>query len=513
MGGTSQPTLVSGKRSQALEERRAAYERLLFIACFVWPPFGVLDVLGARLEHHEQSVPALVTLRVIGAVLLVVAYGAVRWGALSDRALTLLDVSTSVLLGTFVSIIGIEHGGIGSRDFAGIMLLVTARTAMVPSSWQRALPTAGAAALTWPAVMVLESLFVPDVRAQWHTAHGVGDFVYGALFILGALALSTAGSHALWRARQQVSHSRRLGNYVLKMRIGAGGNGDVWIARQEALGRDVALKVLKERGAVGEEKIRRFEREARAAASLTHPNTIRIFEFGASDEGVLFIAMELLEGLDVDALVEVAGPLPPARAVRLARQACASLSEAHVKGIVHRDIKPANFFVTHAGDEYDFLKLLDFGVARVNEQGQNPSLTETGILFGTPAYMSPEVCAGERASTRSDIYSLGAVLYFMLTGAQLFPDRTFAETVMSHISKTPERPSVRLGVPLPEGLEQIVMKCLEKRRDDRFRSVRELDEALADCADVGGWGRDEARTWWTGARTRGSVTMRVRGAA
>ena len=130
--------------------------------------------------------------------------------------------------------------------------------------------------------------------------------------------------------------------------------------------------------------------------------------------------MELLDGLDVDALVEVAGPLPPARAVKLVRQACASLAEAHVKQIVHRDIKPANFFVTHAGEEYDFLKLLDFGVARVVE-GDRPSLTETGILFGTPAYMSPEVCAGERASTRSDIYSLGAVLYYMLTGHAALP--------------------------------------------------------------------------------------------
>jgi serine/threonine protein kinase len=247
------------------------------------------------------------------------------------------------------------------------------------------------------------------------------------------------------------------------MRIGSGGNGDVWVARQEALKRDVALKVLKDTGEIGDEKIRRFEREARAAASLAHPNTIRIFEFGASDDGVLFIAMELLEGLDVEALVEVAGPLPPARAVKLVRQACASLAEAHVAGIVHRDIKPGNLFVTHAGDEYDFVKLLDFGVARISE-GDQPSLTETGILFGTPAYMPPEVCAGERASTRSDIYSLGAVLYFMLTGTPLFPDRTFAETVMSHISKTPDTPSGRLGKSLPEKLDLIVMKCLEKKR-------------------------------------------------
>jgi serine/threonine-protein kinase len=509
MGETPQPTIVSGRKTQAVEERRASYERLLAIACFVWPPFGVLDVLGAKLWHHDQSVPALVTLRAIGTVLLVVAYGGVRWGSLGARALTLLDVSTCVLLGVFISIIGVEHGGIASVDFAGIILLVVARTALVPSHWLRAAATAGVAALTWPAVIAFESIFVPELRGQW-AGHAAGDFTYGSLFILGALALCTAGSHAQWRARLQVHEARRLGNYRLKMRIGSGGNGDVWIARQEALARDVALKVLKERGALDEEKIRRFEREARAAASLAHPNTIRIFEFGASDDGVLFIAMELLDGLDLDALVEVAGPLPPSRAVKLVRQACASLAEAHVKGIVHRDIKPANLFVTHVGEEYDFIKLLDFGVARVVE-GQQPSLTETGILFGTPAYMPPEVCAGERASTRSDIYSLGAVLYFMLTGTPLFPDRTFAETVMSHISRTPEPPSVRLGKELPQGLEVAVMRCLQKKREDRFRSVRELDEALGAIQGLGEWTRGEARAWWTGAKQ--SVTMRVRGAA
>ncbi|HEY1694221.1 MAG TPA: serine/threonine-protein kinase [Polyangiaceae bacterium] len=510
MGEAGHPTLVSDRRAQLVEERRAAYERLLFVACFVWPPFGVLDVLGARIWHHDASVPALVTLRLIGSVLLVVAYGAVRWGGLGAGALTTLDVSINALLGIFISIIGVEHGGLDSRDFAGIILVVVARSGMVPSHWLRALLCAAACALMWPAVIAIESAFVPDLRAQWANPRSMGDFVYGMLFIAGALALCTAASNAQWKARLQVHHARRLGNYRLKMRIGSGGNGDVWIARQEALGRDVALKVLRERGELSEEKIRRFEREARAAASLTHPNTIRIYEFGASDEGVLFIAMELLDGLDVDALVEVAGPLPAARATKLVRQACASLAEAHVKKIVHRDIKPANFFVTQAGEDYDFIKLLDFGVARVTE-AQNPSLTETGILFGTPAYMSPEVCAGERASTRSDVYSLGAVLYYMLTGTQLFPDRTFAETVMSHISRTPELPSTRLGKPLPEGLELIVMKCLQKKREDRFRSVRELDEALSGVKDLGEWTKEDARSWWTGARP--SVALRARGAA
>jgi serine/threonine-protein kinase len=391
----------------------------------------------------------------------------------------------------------------------GILLVAVTRASLMPSHWRRAATVTMACAATWPATLALASLRMPEVRAQWSSSTALGDFAYGMLFTLGAIAICSAGSHMLWAARQQVHEARRLGNYRLKMRIGGGGNGDVWVARQDPLGRDVALKVLKDRGQLDEEKIRRFEREARAAASLRHPNTIRIIEFGASDDGVLFIAMELLDGLDIDALVEVAGALPPARVIKLARQACASLLEAHSAGIVHRDIKPGNFFVTHVGEDYDFLKLLDFGVAHVGEGG--PSLTDSGILFGTPAYMPPEVCSGERASTRSDLYSLGAVIYFMLTGTPLFPDKTFAETVMSHISRMPDLPSARLGKPLPQRLEKAVMRCLEKRRQDRYRSVSELDAELAACEDAGQWTREDAQAFWRGARP--SVTMRVRGAA
>jgi len=512
MGGHGDPTLTlaSERRAQTLEERKASFERLFYIGMFAWPPFAVLDLLGAMLWHEQRAIPALMTVRVIGEVIVVVLYASVKWGNLTPRALTLLDYVAWLLAGGFVAVMGVELGGLTSKVFAGIMLMVVARAALIPSHWLRAATSAGMAMLAWPLVLGLAGLFIPEVAAQWRSPHAVGELAYGVLFILGALGLCSAGSHMLWKARSQVREARRLGSYRLKVRIGSGGNGDVWIARQDALQRDVALKVLKEKGELNEEKIRRFEREARSAASLTHPNTIRIFEFGASDDGVLFIAMELLEGLDVDALVEVAGPLPAGRAVKLVRQACASLAEAHVKKIVHRDIKPGNLFVTHAADEYDFVKLLDFGVAHLAE-ADGQSLTETGILFGTPAYMPPEVCNGERASTRSDIYSLGAVLYFMLTGTSLFPDKTFAETVMAHINRVPDLPSVRLGAPLPQGLDEIVMKCLEKTRDARFRSAKELDEALAALTDLGEWSRDDARAWWTGARS--SLAIRIRGAA
>lgn len=512
MGGPGDPTLTlaSERRWQTFEERRASFERLFLIGCFAWPPFVVVDLLGAELGSLQRTIPTLLLVRALGEVITVSLYAVIRWGHLTPRGLTVIDYVAFALAGFFLSAIGVEMGGLSSRNFAGIMLIVVARAALIPSHWLRAATAAGMTAVMWPLVLAVAGLLMPEIAAQWHSPRALGDLAYGFLFILGTLGLCSAGSHMLWKARTQVHEARRLGSYRLKMRIGSGGNGDVWVARQDVLQRDVALKVLKDKGGVDEEKVRRFEREARAAASLTHPNTIRIFEFGASDDGVLFIAMELLEGLDVEALVEVAGPLPPARAVKLIRQACASLAEAHVKQIVHRDIKPGNLFVTHAGDDFDFVKLLDFGVARLGETN-GVSLTETGIMFGTPAYMPPEVCNGERATTRSDIYSLGAVLYFMLTGTQLFPDRTFAETVMSHISRIPETPSVRLGSPVSPGLEAVVMKCLEKKREARFRSVKELDEALAALDDLGEWTREDARAWWTGARS--SLALRVRGAA
>src|SRR5207302_718464 len=158
-------------------------------------------------------------------------------------------------------------------------------------------------------------------------------------------------------------------------------------------------------------------------------------------------------------LVSTRGPLPPARVIYLARQACGSLTEAHARGILHRDIKPANLFVAKVGKNYDVLKLLDFGVARVTETGTDAKLTATGKLTGTPAYMSPEICGGDaKIDQRSDVYSLGAVLYYMATGTELFPKRTFGEVVMMHISRDPERPSTRVGTPLPADLERVIMK-------------------------------------------------------
>jgi eukaryotic-like serine/threonine-protein kinase len=503
-------TLVSARRVQELEERRSAMSRLALVSVIAWPMFLVPDLLAAFTTGHRDAVAIICAVRAIGWVTLIAGYFVLkRVEELSPAWLTTLDVGGTAVLGTIVAIAGVTVGGLNSPLGIDVLAIAFIRATLLPSHWTRALGVASVAAFAWPVVMGAAAFFVPFIRAQWGSSADLGAFAHDFIVTLGSIAIGSTGSHLAWASRRQVLEARKLGNYRLKARIGGGGSGDVWLARQDPLGRSVALKVLKERGASDDESIRRFEREARAASQLKHPNTIRIFDFGASDDGVLYIAMELLEGLDLDTLVELSGPLPLERVIHLARQACGSLAEAHDAGIIHRDIKPANLFVTHAGDDEDFLKLLDFGVARLAETPSGASsLTESGILFGTPAYMSPEVCSGEPADARSDIYSLGAVLYYMLTGTPLFPNRSFGDTVMSHVSKVPDRPSMRLGAPVPADLEAVIMRCLEKWRDARFTNVRALDAELAACADAGKWTREDAQAFWRNARS--SLQLRAR---
>jgi serine/threonine-protein kinase len=217
-------------------------------------------------------------------------------------------------------------------------------------------------------------------------------------------------------------------------------------------------------------------------SSLHDPHTIRVFDYGASDDGVAYIAMELLHGEDLGSLVAREGPLDPARCARLGRQVCASLAEAHARGIVHRDVKPENLFVTRAADGTELLKVLDFGIAKVSDASLDATLTQGGWVGGTPAYMAPEVCEGGVADPRSDLYSLGAVLYFMLTGAPPFADASPSGVMVAHVRQEVVPPSRRAPHPVPPPLEAAILRCLAKRPQDRHADARELDESLAAVA-------------------------------
>ncbi len=410
--------------------------------------------------------------RRVGAVPPLIGWLLTRKKAPVTALSTVLEVSTFSGLAFCLAMRALAYGGLDSRLVQGISLLLMVQTLAVPSRWQRmALPVA----VTWstyPLTMLVAALYSPAIASQWHSAPAQG-FAVDYLIVAGFAVGGVIGAHIIWSMRRQLYYARRLGRYRLKARIGHGGTSEVWLAWDDALRRDVALKILDRTASIDAITITRFEREAMAASGLQSPHTIRVFDFGASDDGVWFMAMEHLEGMDLATLVEEMGPLPVARVIRFARQACAALSEAHDAGVVHRDVKPDNLFVCRMGDEADFLKVLDFGIAKI-EGSEEASVTRSGWVHGTPSYMSPEACNGTRVDARSDIYSVGAVLYFLLTGAPPFQAATGAAVMLAHVSEEPELPSTK-GVRVPRDLERVVMKCLDKDPDARFQSARELD--------------------------------------
>jgi serine/threonine-protein kinase len=252
--------------------------------------------------------------------------------------------------------------------------------------------------------------------------------------------------------------------------------------------------------------LRRFEHEARATASLESPHTISLYDFGVADDGVFYYVMELLEGLDLESIVETYGPIPEARAVYLIEQACRSLEEAHQRGMIHRDVKPANIYVCKVGVEYDFVKVLDFGLV-ISEPGAAEPLTRLtaeGFTSGTPAYMAPEMAAsGAKVDARADLYGLGCVAYFILTGQLVFDSPSPMKLIADHLTERPIPPSARKNAPnVSSDVEAIVLQCLEKDPRQRPESARDLAERLRASSVWGRWTERDAKTWWS-ERVRG----------
>ncbi len=295
-------------------------------------------------------------------------------------------------------------------------------------------------------------------------------------------------------------------SYELLERIGQGGMGEVWRARHKMLGREVAVKLIRPEALAdrGDERgritLRRFEKEARATAALRSPHTIELYDFGLTDDGTFFYAMELLEGYDLQTLVELHGPLPAARVVHLLRQVCESLAEAHHRGLVHRDVKPANVFTCRLGLEVDFVKVLDFGLVKGSASGEGSSdtnLTMDGAVPGSPAFMSPEAIRAEgNLDGKTDLYSLGCVAYWLLTGSRVFEGHTALDLVLAHLQTDVSSPSALLESPLPAQLEAVVLECLAKAPDDRPAGAEEVSRRLASVPLDGPWDEERAKGWW-----------------
>lgn len=326
-----------------------------------------------------------------------------------------------------------------------------------------------------------------------------------------ATTVQRVGESANCPAPARGRAARKLGRYRLEAPIAAGAMGEVWLAEDERLGRKVALKILRPDSAMVEGAAERFEQEARSASRLSCPHTIRIYDYGESEDGLPFIAMELLAGADLGAVVAEHGALPEGRVARVAEQVCSSLAEAEDQGIVHRDIKPANLFLTRVGDDEDFVKLLDFGIAKSRGEEEQ---AQTKLILGTPAYMAPELWAGGEADARSDVYALGVTLYKLLTGALPFSSRANKPIARAHLHDEPDPPSTRRCAPVNPTLEAAILRCLEKDPNRRFQSARELRAMLVEAGLSARWTPRESRDFWTLWRaSREEATTQSRGLA
>jgi serine/threonine-protein kinase len=315
-----------------------------------------------------------------------------------------------------------------------------------------------------------------------------------------AIACSVVASEVLYRLRRQVSEARRLGQYTLEERLGEGGMGVVYRARHALLRRPTAIKLLR---AAEPARLTRFESEVQLMARLRHPNTVIVHDYGHTEDGVFYYAMEYLDGLDLEQLVEMDGRQPGGRVVHILRQACGALAEAHAFGLIHRDIKPANIFLCHGRTIADFVKVLDFGLAKDLHSEPNLDATLAGTFVGTPNYIAPE-SINHRAPPdgRTDLYSLGAVAYRLLAGAPVFEGKTTMEVCAHHLHSTPCPIRERTDGGISADLEAVVMQCLEKDPSRRFGSALELLTALESCQDATTWTNVHAQDWWANAHTR-----------
>ena len=318
--------------------------------------------------------------------------------------------------------------------------------------------------------------------------------------LIGLLVVSALGMLLAYTVinglRRNVRRAQRLGQYTLEKKLGEGGMGTVYRARHALLRRPTAVKLLRPDVSSGE-NIARFEREVQLTSQLTHPNTIAIYDYGHTPDGLFYYAMEYLPGITLDRLVEEHGPQSEGRVIHILMQVCGSLHEAHTEGVIHRDIKPANVMLCERGGQYDVVKVLDFGLVKEMERGSDAAITGVNAITGTPLYLSPEaIRSPDQLDARSDLYSVGAVGYYLLTGENVFSGDAAIEVFSHHLTTEPERPSERAGHEISRDVENIVLQCLEKEREKRPSDAEVLRAAFERCGDAGSWTTEEARAWW-----------------
>jgi serine/threonine-protein kinase len=478
---------ASGQISAAVQERIFRHQHaaevlrarsILAVAFTLWLVVGVpIDVF----QHDAIGTGSLafVVITRLASSAYQFAVLALLFRQPSPKVATALIASVFPISGIAISVMATHMGGISSAYAmvvcVGILVLVTA----APLRWQRGAILAGATVATFPLTMLVASAFDPFIAAQLHDPAARGQFLVSTMTLgAGAVCVVWAG-HVLWSLRRSVFESRNLGRYRLLRRIGKGGMGEVWRAQDRALRREVALKILSPEHGRHPAAIARFEREIQATAGVAHPNVIRIHDWGVTDDGVWYYAMDLLRGMDLSSLVRSTGQLPAALVIHLGIGAAAGLAESHRRGVIHRDIKPANLYVVAPEREPHHVEVLDFGIARAD---QGSELTHAGAVMGTPGFMAPEVLAGAPGGIGADVYGLGASLFYALT-ARSPKDADHA-------------PASALVPDVPGELDDLIVAMLDRDPSRRPATVDEVITKLAACGLpwTGSWPIDRETT-------------------
>ena len=506
MSQTPHPESGTGTRriaSEALHlgatSERLLVQRAIGTGLWVWPSFTALDAYMCFVAFPNAPFRLFLVYRVaIELVFFAVFRASLRETADGRALFRWLSVSFSATA-FVIALMAIHLGGIRSPYMHGISLVALVWAALIPLHWRRGLPTCVSIGVAFPIVMSIGAIVSPAARAEWITRSSLIVFASNYVFVLSSSTLGVILSHLVWSAQQQ---ARNVGSYELEGRLGRGGMGEVWRAKHHLLARRAAIKLIRPDVLGGDAKSRalavaRFEREAQATALLGSPHTIDLYDFGVSDAGAFYYVMELLVGRDMESLVRTFGQQPPERVLYLLEQVCESLSEAHSVGLVHRDIKPSNIYVCRVGLHYDFVKVLDFGLAR-HAAGLMPDTHQTmDHIPGTPAYMAPEtILEAGKTDRRADIYSLGCVVYFLVTGHLVFEGETPMKTLVSHIEDPPIPPSQRTEIEVPKALDDLILACLEKDKAKRPQDAQELLELARRVRVPRAWGQGQAQEWW-----------------
>ncbi|MHC4137008.1 MAG: serine/threonine protein kinase [Planctomycetota bacterium] len=410
------------------------------------------------------------------------------------NALVFLDA-----LGLYIAIVacGVIYSLVyrmAPHSISGILgLFIVARAVVVPCSAKTTFLLSAPATLAILVPQLAHGTAYADIDVEYPPGQYPIVVIWHQITVWMAVGIAAIASKINFGLRHQVRKAEQLGQYRLEERIGKGGMGEVFRARHAMLRRPTAVKLIHP-DATDPELFHRFEREVRQTSRLSHPNTISIFDYGRTPDGVFYYAMEYLDGADLREIVEKTGPMPPARVIHILTQSCGALREAHEVGLVHRDIKAGNVMVCRSGGEHDVVKVVDFGLVK-DVRGTSPSLTQLGQVCGTPETLAPEVLGGEESTPQSDLYSLGVVAYYMLTGISVYDAKSGADFIGHHLHTPPVPLHERLPS-VPPDLEAAIHRCLEKVPARRFADVNGFREALVACKDAGLWTQGEAVEWW-----------------